>query len=94
VSIKRGMNCQNPWMVKKGRKETRLYDGKMICCIVIPSMPTSWCRNHSPSARFIPFCSISPKGHVCSRSRGDMKGGEDEVRTGGVEVGHMEEPTG
>jgi hypothetical protein len=94
VSIKRAMNCQNPWMVKKGRKETRLYDGKMVFCIVIPTMPTSRCRNRSPSARFIPFCSISPKSHVCSRSRGDMKGGGNEVRTGGVEVGCMEEPTG
>jgi len=56
----------------------------------VPSVRMAKVKN----PRFIPFCSISPKGHVCSRSRGDMKGGEDEVRTDGVEVGCMEEQTG
>ena len=56
----------------------------------VPSVRMAKVKN----PRFIPFCSISPKGHVCSRSRGDMKGGEDKVCTGGVEMGRMEEPPG
>ena len=75
-------------MMKEEKR--RDYDGKMVCCC-----DSIYARFRLPSVQFSPFCSISPKGHVwlCAAKGGATKGGEDEVRTDGVEVGCMEEQT-
>ena len=77
--IKHCMNCQNPWMVKKGREEMRFgwQNGLLYRDSIYATMHTSWCPSRSimlTSVRCSPFCLISPKGHERSQSRGAMEG--------------------